>query len=68
MDKRRLGTVEDSEEHCRGEKMRGDTRGEPRRDKDIKPERTYEMRVEEKKGQWRQPQNEKSEKGWKRQD
>lgn len=43
-----------SEEHCRGEKMRGDTRGEIRKDKDIKSERIYEMRREESKEQWRQ--------------
>lgn len=40
-----------SEEHYRGEKMRGDTRGEMRKDKDIKSERIYEMRIEENKGQ-----------------
>lgn len=45
--------MEDSEEHYRGEKMRGDTRGEMRKDKDIKSERIYEMRIEENKGQWR---------------
>ena len=45
MDKRRWGNVEDSEEHYRGEKMRGDTRGEMRKDKDIKSRREY-MRYE----------------------
>ena len=38
-----------SEEH-----YRGDTRGEMRRDKDIKWEKIYEMKIEENKGQWRQ--------------
>lgn len=33
--------------------MRGDTRGEIRKDKDIKSERIYEMRREERKEQWR---------------
>lgn len=33
---------------------RGDTRGEMRKDKDIKWEKIYEMRIEENKGQWRQ--------------
>lgn len=36
-----------SEEHCRGEKMSGDTRGEIRKDEDIKTDRIYKMRMKE---------------------
>ena len=46
--------MEDSEEHYRGETMSGDTRGELQKDKDIKSERIYGMKIEENKGQWRQ--------------
>lgn len=34
--------------------MRGDTRGEIRKDKDIKSERIYEKRIQKSKEQWRQ--------------